>query len=348
MLTKLPEWYRIASIPLIVDTLKNRSIAITEFLKSAKLDWMFNCIRLYLNKEIKDQEFIQNFINIFLAKDPLFPQSNNKLELRVLAGAILSEYIETKKTKDRIAIAMALKSGLFEIKTADLINSDIIESVHRFLLDEAINIRNQDEKMPSLILNTKITPPDVLLETISTSFTSLNENFKNIVEIFKNLIKRTSILEEESNIHWWIFRGYSNYSNLPIKELDFQTAPILLAKELSDLTTIIPGPISSEQFLKKVLVDNFTDPNKTISLKDVVNSLYTQIKEQIALKYNVTSLGNLCPLMFGFTKSLDIDDDKSWISFFEKSTGIKTSTKVDLFNLAQQYYCEDLLVKSLS
>jgi hypothetical protein len=347
MINKLPEWYRITRINANAELLENRSNAILEYIKTAKVESLFNCIRLYLYKEIKDDQFINNFFNFFLSKDPLFPQSENTLELRTLAGAILSEFIDTKKSKERIFIAMALKSSSFQIVNGNVINPDIIQDFENFIQNESINNRNFEEKVPILSLNLKISPADNTIENISQAFGIVNENFKNLNEVFKYLIKKNLALEEESNIHWWLFRGYSKYGNKPTKELKPQSSPILVARELSELTVITPGPVSAKQFLKKMLNEISTGNNVMTTIKEVINSLDINIKEELIQQYKSSSLFNICPIMLGITKSLEINDERSWIPFFEKETGIKPDVKIEMVDLAHQFYLENIIVKSI-
>ena len=133
---------------------------------------------------------------------------------------------------------------------------------------------------------------------------------------------KLNIVEEESNIHWWLLRSFSNKKKLPVAELETIEAPFILALELGKLYKNLPIPNNAEAFLNKILNDV---PNKmeSISIKQAVETvtskLSDEIKETIVEKY-----GNLAPLHFGFSKSIESGGDVAWTSIFKTQTSISS------------------------
>lgn len=348
MITKLPEWYRIASIaPHSVETLTSRSEVIASIIERKEIKWLFNCVRLFLSKKY-DDDFKIEFIKLFTDSDPLFQQNDNELELRVLCGAIVHQYIINYEYDESIVLALSLMSANFGNK--DIINHDIINDVNVYLNNKSIELREQNT---DLELSDDIEEEDVDEETVETLDTlkAKFENFYNITqmnEILNKLVNNIAILDEESNIHWWIFRGFSNFKTKPIKDLDIEIAPIVLGKDLSDLTKIIPGPIASEQYIMKLINDCFQGKSVDLLIfKDVINKLERVDKEIFVENYKKTNIGNLCPILFACQESLKIDDNKNWIAYFEKYSGLKAKTKYGIIDLAKQFYVENLLVKCI-
>ena len=356
MITKLPEWYKLPSLVRPdSEVLESISNVIASIINKQEVSWFYNCIRLYLNKTKIDQEFINDFRKHFLDNDPLFQQKDNELELRVLAGAIINEYINCDKYTNCISIALALISCSFRQK--DILNEEIVHDAkvyinkksidHREHLSEFDFLEEKDEKEND---EEDDLEGNATKEELNTKIENIKENLYSISQInvlFNILNNKIRKLEEESNIHWWIFRGYSNQTQKLMKELNFQIAPIILGMELCDLTTIIPGPIASSQFLKKVMSDNFTEHESSLELKDVINKTDKDFKKKMVIKYQETNLGNICPLMYAYSKALEAEDEKSWISFFEKKTSIKSKSKIKISDLSYQSYIENLLIKSL-
>ena len=338
MITKLPEWYKIAKVKsLTEETLQKRSDEIVKICKSKKFEWMQNVIRFFLNKPLPS-EFSDEFIKIFLEGDPMFPQKNNALELRVLAGALLHEYVVTSKNKDQISVALALRSTLFGIDPKSLINKDIIETVLQLLAERSISTREKIKKEPI----------ELSIEASATDIpAAVNSQFKKLAAYINDSVtRRTEILEEESNIHWWIFRSFSNDFGVPFKEIEFKQTPIIIGKELSDLINIIPGPIATEQFLLKLLQDNAAE-EKEVLFKDVVNSISREYMEKFNGDFH-GALGNLCPLHFSFLKAIESADRKSWVAPFQKITGLHPDKlRTGRVNLALQVCYEKLLLLSL-
>jgi len=361
MITKLPDWYRIASIASYnAEILESRSNVIHSIIESKNINWLLDCVRLYLNKPNVSEEFKKEFTSLFLA-DPLFPIKENDFELRVLAGAIINEHINSNKGSDSVSLAMALMTSSFELK--GIINKDIIENSIEFKERKSVEYRKQSQEIifsPIEMEEEELMDEEAQEneeELIPTTIDELNSKIDDLEDYMLEKLKmfnqvqllynKVKVLEEESNIHWWIFRAFSNFKNQPMKELDYHVAPILLALELSDLTTIIPGPNASKQYLKKVIYDNLTDHSKPIIIKDVINKTNRIDKEKIILRFRKSNLGNLCPILYAFDESSKIDNDESWIAYFEKTTGISSNNKIDMIDLAYQFYLENLLVKSL-
>lgn len=312
---------------------------------------MFDCIRKYLNKPIKNSEFNTELIRFFTEKDNLFLQTENEQELRVLAGAIINEYIMSSNLENKIVLALALITALFESKAENIINKDIIENAQKFLDEKSIELRKINDE--SEIINTQFEPDieGIDAQTVPQKLVDITEEISKVIidinQKLKLLNKKSQILAEESNIHWWIFHGFSNELKIPLKEIDTIRAPIIIANELFNLTDIIPNPISSEEFLKKVIIDNIEEIKK-VTIKEVINNLDMSFKQKFLNNFEKTNLGNLCPIMTGCLKSIETGEDKGWTSIFQNATNLKTTKKIDIIKLAHQSYLEQILVRSLN
>jgi GTPase-associated system helical domain len=353
MIATLPEWYRILSIQnLTTEIFETRSISIKKILKTKDIGWFFNCIRLFVGKQISDQNFLGEMTRIFLEEDPLFKQKDNLLELRVLAGAVVNEIIETPKHKDKISTAIALKCSLFGINTKDLINTEIITLANNFLAEESLRLREFDDKRTLINLSIESSVPDTNPATLAAIFTKINEQLHkvsiSINEKSDYNSRRIQVLEEESNIHWWIFRYFSNVLNKPMRDVEFELAPIIVGKELNNLILILPWPKAFEEYLKKVIYDSFpSENNKEILFKDSINAL-KRLKIDLFATDHASLIGNICPLLTAYSLSNQSGDETGWFSFFEKSTDIKHTIKVSCIELAKQSFFESMLLKSLN
>jgi hypothetical protein len=340
MITKLPEWYRLASLtPPKVETLEQRSVDIGKLIKNKKYEWLLNCIRLFLGIPVAGNELNEELVKGFLEGDPLFPQTQNQLELRILAGAIVHEYVMNTKNKDRIPVALSLKTATFGLQEKKLINTDIIEDVENFLALKSISIREQTKKEAQTISFEAAT------DSTAVKLSSANDQLKILIAFLnESLIKRIEVLEEESNIHWWLFRRFSNDKGESIEKLDYKSAPLIISKELADLTTLIPGPVNAEQLLAKMLLEN-SGEEKEFSIKDSINELDRVYREKLMSNNDNNKSGNTTPLVHAIAKSIEVTDKTSWVSAFENSSAIKAAMKVKRSEIALQFYYECLLQK---
>jgi hypothetical protein len=59
------------------------------------------------------------------------------------------------------------------------------------------------------------------------------------------------VQDEELNVLWWLHGGHSELAKVPFGELPVAQRPLVLAAELSDLSTILPGPPSLAALLSR-------------------------------------------------------------------------------------------------
>lgn len=62
------------------------------------------------------------------------------------------------------------------------------------------------------------------------------------------LERALAVTAEETNILWWIFGGRSRDTNNAFGEIGDEVIPFVAAKELADLTTLLPGPVAVGAF----------------------------------------------------------------------------------------------------
>ena len=165
------------------------------------------------------------FVEAFTSDDSMFLDSGNELERQILAGAIIIEFIN-KKNKESINVALALKSGRFGIPDSEIINIEILNTVINFLEEEAILKRKTSDVEP---VSTAISLYKGDIGTVEDCNTYLKE-VSSYIRAFviandKNdsaLKHRVKVLEEEANIHWWLFRSFSTspFLSLAVKPRD--------------------------------------------------------------------------------------------------------------------------------
>ncbi len=79
----------------------------------------------------------------------------------------------------------------------------------------------------------------------SVSFLVQNQN---------EMLKAMEIYREDSNILSWICGEWSNELDAQLtKKTTRKSVALILAKELADLVTVLPGPYAEKSFLKKML-----------------------------------------------------------------------------------------------
>jgi hypothetical protein len=342
MVSNLAQWYTIARLKgPDPQKLESRISVIEDIVKKKPIEWMLDCVRTFLSKRVSNAEFKHEFVSLFISADPYFPQTKNDLEIRILAGAILFHVSRGSKAKNKLFILQAIRTGLFGLKDGDLINSEILKEALKQLDEESISIReNLKPDKLKVSFDSNLTALDVA--TVSSKFGSVSEAIKSIIDYINNLSNRVLLLDEESNIHWWIFKSFSNIRGQEFSKIDAKVLPYILGVELTNLTKAYPGPFPAEQFISKILLD-IEDEGTPISLKDFVNNIPSEEKEKYSLPQGI--FGNLTPLHSAISCSKLIAGKDKWISQFETDCTLKATEKFSPKDLASQLYNESVLIK---
>jgi len=347
MISNLPKWYNLAAItPISEQTLERRSTAINNIIKNKDLSWSLDCVRLYLGKPLKSVQFDAEFAKEFHDVDSMF-LAGSEIEKRVLASAILAELINNRH-KNSTRLALAIKSGAFGVNFETLVNPEIKDIASDYLNLVSINIRNVSEETT----NQAKVP---VMPTGTQTVASLTTVVKELVAFIKdntaatkkttNLVNsKINVLEEESDIHWWLFRSFSSLGEKPVNKLPASDAAILLAQELSDKLKLLPGPPNLKEFLKKIFSEGTNNEKVVVTLKEVVNLMSNSLLEKINQK-PINIYGNLTPLFLGQSKALESGDSNSWASSFTKACNITSDRKFSLIEIADQYITEETLNK---
>ncbi len=310
----------------------------------------------------KETDFYKHFIDSFLEKDRTFLTKNNNVEFQVLAGAIIIEYLENadKYNANLIALAMTTKKckGLF---TEDNLPAFQLHAEKHFQ-DQAENNHKyntiyEKEITFEIDIEKDLIAPIIGEESSNTLKSAISTNNKDILyefitfmsikmeELSTNLKSQTSnnfILQEESNVLWWLIGGYSNDLECQVSQLSKTAACLTLGKELSDLTYILPGIYSHESILSKMLLHAKTKKQKT-SIQEAVNDSTREWREKLTNFMSLDNYETIFPVLCAIKKSLECDGKEDWLPQFKKATNIDPKEEIPIEQLAAQIYQEILL-----
>lgn len=359
-----PDWYRAADLNPTAETLEKRWRAVGGFIKKIKLPNALELVRLYFDLPTNAPGFSEQYSAVFQTQDATFSTRDNSVELRVLAGASIASIVETTRTHVTDAVALAMVCGFCRGLRQEILNSEIIESARHYLALEAVNVRSVGD-------NLEIKSPDTDLDELLTALTSASSGtnlatikehlappFEKLAEAVDNLTTSVNeigsqysiavnVSREESNILWWVFGEYSRDLNKPIADLNLPFAALVSGKELADLTKIIPGPLSSEAFLKKMLSFCEDGSRRTISIKDAVGGVTTEWRQRLLeTTSEMSQVEDFCAIHTAVEKSLDSGHVSKWRTSFEKSTRIKSGSGVEPVALAMQMCDERMLIRA--
>jgi len=327
------EWYRMAGIEPDGDLLPKRWAAIEEY--QPDREGIVSLARLFYCLGMPNVEFLEKFRKSFQKTDPAFKMRDNDHELSVLAGAELVDVMERAGSDlaDLAALSLICASG-GNLRPGPSVK-DIPEIAARYLSKRAIKRAVVEE-------NTDPGPNKALFEAL----TALGAPYDGLVKEFQRLQLQLSIVAEESNMLWWLFSEHSRDQQQRWDKLPVPAVALMAGKELANLTTIIPGPIAAVAFLDKVIHCAKSDPPVTVYLKDAINKVTIEWRQQYLHDCCPSELEDLLPFSHGIKLSLDLPKKNEWVPVFTKKTGISDEAKTPPRILAYQIFIEVLLCRS--
>jgi hypothetical protein len=304
-------------------------------------------LRFAIAKKPTEKDVPTGFREALKDKDEAFPMRENLFELQQLAISTLRNLYDAAEVTDDQACTAALGiiCGAFG-RNPGPTYMEHAQKASEFLAHSADELRIRKE--PKLSSDTTAD-----IEKNLSNTKDFNE-FKNLAAPITSsmlsslniLTRRLRLQEEEINMLWWLFGEYSRERKSHFRDLGAGEAAIVAAKELADLTTFPPGPVSFEGILCKALAPDTLD--RKINLAEVINSLNREWRASIA--ESVKSLVNemtVCPLHLMIMKALEADSDKDWPVLFRAACDVSTSLKVAPRAISVQFYYERMYLDSL-
>lgn len=349
MSESIAKWFRSADIVVVEEVVEKRERGIDNFIDNGyDDDDILELVKLFFCKECTEA-FLEKIVEKFAEEDSTFADDQKK-EIRVLSGIILSRMCESGNLDDLFSIAVYAKSYAFlgnkpiirdiylqivkayekaaaeyrenikfDYKGIALLPKDVSFTINE---GESFEINDGDEKKLSL-----------MIKKINELCSFVNKNHKDLAD-------KNKILYENTEILWWLLAGYSKDVEKTYAELQLQQAALLVGKDLAEIVENKPGLYSVDNLLCKVL-----DKNK--DEKALFASYIDFCTDDIIEKMFVESESRInTPILFALNKKNEVGEG-SWYKVFEKNFG-KTDIEYSGMEFAYQMYLECLMWKWLS
>ncbi len=353
-----PDWYHNTGIDVSDDEIKKRSQGVEAFAKKLKIDQALDLIRLFNGGPV--EEFRERFGTSIQKADATFRIRNNDHEMRLLAGAVIAETLNTRGSSTvndvtAIGVLTANCRGLVSNDTG--MQEDILSAATRYLDKEAITVRHAD----SIDLSEKSDEVTQAIEQFKQIVTqpplaAVKDAFAAPVELIdKHLLAQASELKklkyelqiqrEESNMAWWVLGEYSRDLNKPFADYNVAAVCVISGKELAAITELMPGPRSAPALLDHVIHSATTELPEAVTLKDAINNTPRDWRQGWISSIRLEPLVDLCPVHLAVQLSLGGD---AWVRAFNSRGTIKATQSFTPLDLALETYQESLLVGIVS
>jgi len=328
------DWYRVIEIEPRGDDILKRWSGVETFVGVLDTFKALDTVRLFVGTPLGNPEFKDELANTFQKADPAFPMRENDLELRVLAGAILVHHLNTKKGNLADAIALGISTGSCVPLRANVLISDVWAIAQEYMAQEGQAIRSHRQ---TSVIKLQDPKPEQLLAAVQTVMKGTNDIFSEVDDML-------ATLREQGDILWWLHAGISRDTESMYRDMEIPEASVYAGKELSDLTALLPGPVSAPAVLDSLLSIISSPLPQAVALDAAINKLDRGWKEARVVEAGGEADG-LTPVHLALRKSVEAS---AWVRAFEQATGSKVkNAKFGPVDLAMQMYQERLLLRAI-
>ena len=275
-------------------------------------------------------------------------------ELAMLAASSLAVAIQSRGANAAKTAGLVIATTAVGQRVPDL-PIPLVAIAEQALSDLAETARQRPQgpsKQPVPVVNVN----DVLeanpafdQQNVHAVFNSLGQDIQKALQTIVNRQKQfetavhgyITVQDEELNVLWWLHGGYSELANAPFGELPAAQRPLVLAAELSDLSTVMPGPPSLAALLSRAGIEQ----NAVTSIEAAVNALPLSLLNELLPESNHPNVSAATtPILEAVRRRLEIDGQDGWTLSWDSVTGLAHKQELPALKFAQSAFLELLLV----
>jgi hypothetical protein len=160
-----------------------------------------------------------------------------------------------------------------------------------------------------------------------------------------DLRRVVAVSAEETNMLWWLFGGRSRDLDVLFSEVSADSIGLLAAKELADLTTLLPGPPSIKAIADRAIQQGRPKFVGPLLLAQSIRSLPDTWKTAFGTNWAARPYLPLCRVAHAISDCTNITAAK-WPGVFADLTGWSKDHKLPAATLANLFYRECLVPRA--
>lgn len=352
------DWYNAVSLRPDAQTLEVRWAAVEVLAGELKVPEVPSVVRVFFGLPGVDS-FLERIRTAARDKDKTFVMEGDRNELTVLAGAVIAESV-ADSSNEADAIALAVSSvGAQGLRQAPRLQG-VVDETLRYLADESVRIRAVNKNPASDLNVASLTQllssrGGVAVSDVNSVWNGLDallkeflaEHTKHTESINISLKKALNQQREQSDILWWLFSEHTLDGSKAFSDLTIPESCFWGARDLAGLTHFLPGPFAAPAFLHKMLRLVKEKVSSSVNLTESIDACDFEWRRKWLPELPVQELPELCPMLFGIAKSVEVGGSTAWTAAFENATGLVAQGKLAPVHLALQIYNELLLLRAL-
>jgi hypothetical protein len=357
--SEFADWYRIASVDVAEVDLKARWAAVEKAVEGFSTDDLLDASRVFYGLAPKATDFDERFRRYFKDADDKFRMLDNGTEVRVLCGAVLVGLLDIGGDWTNAA-ALAATCPSFQGARASAVGDIVRVARERLASNSALLrhgaaaptlsaglVKNLGQHIANLLAaikaNTSLSPVHPQFEQ---ALESLSDGVSQLADWAVSEQKARVLRQEETNVLWWVFGGYSRDLHVPFSDIKAPAAIMIAGKEMADLSGTIPGPYSARAFLDKQIRESVG--RDTTTLAEVINACPAEWRNSVSAKPDIQPVEDLCPTLFALRKATETSGKKTWTKVFESVTALSSTERRNPIDLAEQTFQEWLFARAIA
>lgn len=349
-------WYSVVSLRDDPGCRQARWQGVSSVVRNADRDTVENLLRLaHGGRTAPRTAEVQEIRKVFKDSDDSFPMSGNQRELQVLAGACLAVLMAMDEAPGPAAALSCTTSGLGDAGRPDL-------PMDLAALGEAAIIRcsavrrkrpslaaHLGEPLPTLDFSKAAAKaqeqnwesPGGPFELAATATRSAMRRFARLQEgAIRAVDDFLRVQDEELDMLWWLIGQRSADYRGAFSTIPPDARPLVLAKELADMTACLPGPPSIWGILSRAGLKE----RKKIPITVAVNAAKAEWLQMTIGELHPSPVST--PLHEAIRRQLETPGGDAWVPGWEGVTGLNAAHMLSGLALGNLFYRERLLLTS--
>jgi hypothetical protein len=339
-------WYSTVDKELNGGRLRDRWAAAVRIADTCGIAEAGDLVRVFYSRHA-NEEFVESLRNAIRKIDDTYIVTNDRVELAVVCGAAIAHVLQTKTTSVSDVLATMIMTMEFGARWAERI-PELVEIADQYLGKESVRVRQYQpisesrwdatswtESVADVVAKAAASDATGLAASLKTVLQNVGASLQHLKELSEELPEMQTRHQERSDMLWWLISEHANTMDSKFKDLKPAEAPFVLARDLSRLTKLKPGPLAVPALLKKAL------GVKKLTIGQAIDSLELGWRSDWATQMTDSErVAEFCPCLFSLCKSVEAGGSTEWRAACKHVTGIDPDLMVHSWRLAHQVYRE--------
>jgi GTPase-associated system helical domain len=357
MLSEFPRWFASVTVGPRESQRDARWAAISVLAKTDDSEITEALIRLALQtKQTAHSKALAAIRQAFYSKDNTFAMSGNDRELQVLAAAALAARMTFSSTT-AAETALAVVTTTFDNSRS----ADLPMDLQALANQSIVRLAENNRQRPDLLSKSDAPTPKVDFDKAAAK--SREANWEGVAQGFGLAAEATRsalgalvqqheaitmramraidqylrIQDEELQMLWWLTGGRSFDLDCEFGSIAAGSRPLVLGKELADMTEFVPGPRAIKALLSRAGLSG----REKIHVSTVINAAAPTWLQGFLTVGDVSPV--TLPLHFALKRQLETGSGEAWVAGWAAVTGLPSTLELSPLSLGLLFYRERLL-----